>query len=185
MSNQVPILPNPNPNPNSLFPGLQNDLKEVQEKGETKKLKHDQLESMNMKAHKPQFSHLLMWSSASFNGILGIIFSFFPQEVLSQFGEAIGPLTTLALQILGAFYMGLALMNYTGKKAVVGGIYNRPIQMGNTVYCSIAAITLIKYMAGQSFIIAPAIMVVSLTYVLLAGSFLKLLFTSPVKESNA
>lgn len=138
-----------------------------------------------MKSSTSQFSYILMLTSASFNGILGIVFSFFPQEVLAQLGESIGPLTTLALQILGAFYMGLALMNYTGKKAVIGGIYNRPLQMGNTVYCSIAAITLIKYMAGQSFIITPAIMVVSLTYVLLAVSFLKLLFTSPVKESNA
>lgn len=125
-----------------------------------------------------------MLSSASFNGILGLAFTFLPEEVLAQFGEAISPLTTLALQVLGAFYLGLALMNYTAKKAVLGGIYNRPLQMGNTVYCSIAAITLLKYMAGQSFIIAPAIVVVSLTYVLLAVSFLKLLFTSPVKEAH-
>lgn len=138
-----------------------------------------------MKTSNSSFSYLLMMTSASFNGILGIAFSFFPQEVLAQLGESIGPLTTLAMQILGAFYMGMALMNYTGKRAVLGGIYNRPLQMGNTVYCSIAAITLIKYLASQSFIIAPAIMLVSLTYVLLAVSFLKLLFTSPVKESNA
>lgn len=138
-----------------------------------------------MKTSTSQFSYLLMLSSASFNGILGIAFTFFPEEVLTQFGEAVSPITTLALQILGAFYVGLALMNYTGKKAVLGGIYNRPLQMGNTVYCSIAAITLLKYLAGQSFIIAPAIMVVSLTYILLAVSFLKLLFSSPVKEANA
>ncbi|GAB5524522.1 MAG: hypothetical protein Roseis2KO_23940 [Roseivirga sp.] len=137
-----------------------------------------------MQTSTSAFSYRLMLSSASFSGILGVAFTFFPQEVLAQFGEASSPMTTLALQILGAFYVGLALMNYTGKKAILGGIYNRPLQMGNTVYCSIAAITLMKYMAGQSFIIAPAIMVVSLTYILLAASFLKLLFSSPVKEAN-
>lgn len=131
-----------------------------------------------------KFSHLLMFSSASFHGILGVVFSFFPKEVLTYFGEASSTFTTLAFQILGALFIGIGLMNYTAKKVVIGGIYNRPLQMGNTVYCSIAAITLIKYLAGQSFIVAPAIMVVSLTYLLLAGSFLKLLFSSPVTKSN-
>jgi hypothetical protein len=132
-----------------------------------------------------KFSQLMMVSSAAFNGALGIIFSFLPQEVMKQLGETTGPVTTLALQVLGAFYMGMALMNYTGKKAVIGGIYNRPLQMANTVHCAIAAITLAKYTAGQSFHIAPAIMGVSLTYVLLAGGFLKLLFSSPVQQTNA
>lgn len=131
------------------------------------------------------YSQLLMVSSAAFNAVLGIIFSFFPQEVIAHFGETAGPVTIRTLQVLGAFYVAMALMNYTGKKAVIGGIYNRPVQMANTTYCSITAITLVKYMADQSFHITPVIMVVSLTYLLLAGSFLKLLFSSPVQQTNA
>lgn len=126
-----------------------------------------------------------MLSSASFNGIMGVIFSFFPEEVLALFRQPPSQFTALAFQVLGALFLGFAMMNYTAKKAVLGGIYNRPLQMGNTVYYFITAITLIKYMAGQSLMISPALWVVSLTYILLAVSFLKLLFSSPVKEANA
>jgi len=131
------------------------------------------------------FSYRLMLSSASFNGITGVILSFLPEEVLTLFGETPTGFSTLALQVSGALLLGFSMMNYTARKAVMGGIYNRPLQMGNTVYYFIASITLFKYITGQSFMASPALWVVSLTYILLAVSFLKLLFSSPVKEADA
>lgn len=138
-----------------------------------------------MKTSTSLFSYRLMLTSASFNGILGIIFSFFPQEVLALFEQIPSRFATLAFQILGASFIGFAMMNYTAKKAVLGGIYNRPLQMGNTIYFMIAAITLIKYTTVQSAAVAPALWLVSLTYILLAAGFIKLLFSSPVKEVDA
>ena len=85
-----------------------------------------------------------MIASSVFTGLLGFAASFFPNEILNNIGLA--PTETLALivQISGALYVGFAVMNWMAKAVLIGGIYARPLAMGNFAHFMIAAISLIK-----------------------------------------
>lgn len=88
---------------------------------------------------------VLMSTSAIFMGGLGIGISLFPQEMLSPSGlPQEGPVDVL-LSVLGALYLGFAAVNWMARKHLIGGIYSRPVAIGNFIHFFAAAIALGKY----------------------------------------
>ena len=83
-----------------------------------------------------------MTASALVMAALGLAATFLPQEIAAYLGAS----TTLPLliQILGALYVAFAMLNWTAKDSLIGGIYNRPIAIGNLVHFLIAALALGK-----------------------------------------
>lgn len=53
----------------------------------------------------------LMTSSGLFMGALGAVASFLPQEIIAHFGSEPSPLGVMLIQILGAMYLGSAILN--------------------------------------------------------------------------
>ena len=115
--------------------------------------------------------------------MMGLLTSFLPQEVLKINDLPTSPINVLLLQILSAFYIGLAMINYMSKDAVIGGIYNRPILMGNIAYHCIAAIALVKYAFSQGMFSATLI-TLTVVYCVLSLGFLKLFFVAPGKHTT-
>ena len=48
------------------------------------------------------------------------------------------------MQLLGAMYLGFGMMNWMAKGSIIGGIYNKPLVIGNLMHFAIGAITLLK-----------------------------------------
>ena len=91
---------------------------------------------------------LLMTSSAVFFGIIGILLSFLPNEIAEYLSVEPTIITILFLQILGALYLGFGILNWTAKGTLIGGIYNRPITLGNLMHFVVGAITLVKVISN-------------------------------------
>ena len=72
---------------------------------------------------------LLMSLSAVVMGITGIILTFFPQEFVSFFKMA--DTNIILLQVLGGLYFSFAMLNWAAKANLTGGIYSRPVTIGN------------------------------------------------------
>ena len=87
---------------------------------------------------------ILMISSSIFLGALGITFSFIPDEINSSLSVTPNQISTLSLQLLGALYLGFAMLNWMAKGSLIGGIYNRPIAIGNFMHFAVGALALIK-----------------------------------------
>lgn len=87
---------------------------------------------------------VLMISSCIFLGALGIALTFLPDEIISNLSITPNPITTLSLQLLGALYLGFAMLNWMAKGSLIGGIYNRPIAIGNFMHFAVGAMALIK-----------------------------------------
>ena len=87
---------------------------------------------------------LLMTSSALFCGIIGILLSFLPNEIEEYLSVETTIITIRFLQILGAIYLGFGILNWTAKGSLIGGIYNKPIVLGNLLHFAVGAIELIK-----------------------------------------
>lgn len=86
----------------------------------------------------------IMISSSIFLGILGILLTFIPDEIASSLSVTSNSISTLSLQLLGALYLGFAMLNWMAKGTLIGGIYNKPIAIGNFMHFTVGGLALIK-----------------------------------------
>ena len=144
-------------------------------------IKPPDFKNQNCKIPKRMKTKLLMIASALIMGLFSIIATFLPNEILLALGQI--PTTTfiLLIQITGALYFGFAIMNWMAKTVLIGGIYARPLAMGNFSHFMIVSLALIKFLISHS--VTPYLWVVAILYSLFAILFGKVLFTSPIKSS--
>ena len=123
----------------------------------------------------------LMMISAMFLGAAGIVTSFAPEKVLAVHGTVPDNATLLLVQMMGALYLGFAILNWSARGVLMGGIYSRPLALGNFLHFVMVAITLIKAaMAFQVVQLATSAAV----FAAFAGWFALVLFRSPVAGSR-
>jgi len=119
---------------------------------------------------------LLMSASAIVMGMAGITLSFFPQEFANHFDIAAANI--VILQLLGALYFSFAVLNWTAKGNLTGGIYRRPVANGNLIHFGIGGLTLLKFASRN--ISLPYIWIATVIYLTFAMFFGFVLFTNPV-----
>lgn len=119
----------------------------------------------------------LLMSGSSFVLLLaGLVASFLPQELLAYLDTAVTLAAVVLVQIGGALYLGFAFLNWGARGVIVGGIYARPLAMGNFVHWAIGAITLLKVVVDQP---VPLLVAVTIVYTGFAAWFGRILFTHP------
>ncbi|MDB5202856.1 MAG: hypothetical protein JWQ27_2265 [Ferruginibacter sp.] len=117
----------------------------------------------------------IMASSAIVLALTGLACTFLPDEISKQMGgQSSG---VLQLQIIGAAYVGFAMLNWSSKGNIIGGIYSRPLVIGNLSHFFIGALAIIKYASNIQN--AGYIWVAAFAYSLFAACFAWLFFTSP------
>ena len=126
---------------------------------------------------------ILMTVSAFLLGVLGIAVSFLPEEIMTYLNVESNPITILLLQLLSASYLGFGILNWMAKGTIIGGIYNRPIAIGNLMHFGVGAIALIKIISRLQ-IGSETIIVLTFSYVILALCFAYVFFNNPRKVSG-
>jgi hypothetical protein len=122
-------------------------------------------------------TRLLLTASALFMGATGIAGSFLPHEILRAAGIAPTGMLPLLVQLLAALLFAFAMVNWLARGSLIGGIYNRPILVGNVAHFTIGALALAKAtMAGEGNV------VLTIVYAAFAIGFGMLLFRSPVER---
>ena len=95
-------------------------------------------------------TRLLMRASAVFMGFLGATATFLPQEILVRAGAPPVGSSVVFIQIAGALYLGFAMLNWMAQGNVIGGIYSRPVAIGNLAHFTIGGLGLLKaILAGK------------------------------------
>ena len=119
----------------------------------------------------------LMMCSAVVMAFPGFTASFLPMELLTMLGMTANELPILFMQITGALYLGFAIMNWMAKTVLMGGIYARPLAMGNFLHFTVVALALFKFTLNshQTFYAWAA----TLVYSIFAVLFGIVVFTSP------
>ena len=131
------------------------------------------------------YPRVLMTASALFLGLLGLPCVFAPDLVLTRL---VGNTTTLAeivVQLTGALYLGFAILNWMSKGSLMGGIYGRPVAVGNLLHFFAGALAVVKVIP---VIGAPALAwVVCIGYMVFAVAFGLIVLRNPlaVKKDNA
>jgi hypothetical protein len=85
-----------------------------------------------------------MIASAAFLAVLGFATSFLPERVLGLHGTVPDTPTLLLIQMTGALYLGFAILNWTARGILIGGIYARPVALGNFLHFAMVSVMLIK-----------------------------------------
>jgi hypothetical protein len=115
-----------------------------------------------------------MRASAVFLGVLGASAIFLPQEILARAGTAPVEFTVLLVQLAGALYFGFGVLNWMAQGNIIGGIYSRPVAIGNLAHFTIGALSILKSVAaGQR---APEVLVGAAAYTIFAVLFAVLAF---------
>ncbi|HEY0896262.1 MAG TPA: hypothetical protein VGE15_06905 [Sphingobacteriaceae bacterium] len=125
---------------------------------------------------------LLMSCSALVMGACAVFLSFLPGEILNYLGAS-GPVSQLALQLLGAVYFGFAMLNWMAKGNLIGGIYSKPVSIGNLAHFTIAGITLIRIARDTPE--APLIWVPAVVCAVFALLFARVSFRHPGETGAA
>lgn len=53
------------------------------------------------------------------------------------------------MQIIGGLYLGFAMLNWFTRSARIGGIYNRPVVLGNLIHFIVVFFALIRQLTEQ------------------------------------
>ena len=124
-------------------------------------------------------TRILMTLSAAAMALIGLTLQFFPHELLNYIGASTDGPAPILMQITGALYLGFALTNWMAKAVLIGGIYARPLAIGNLAHFVIGALALIKYAfsAGSS----PAVWDLAIVYSIFAV-FFGIVFTTQPKQ---
>ena len=114
--------------------------------------------------------------------LLGFTFTFLPDEILHYLEVENNFTLKLIFQLCGALYIGFAILNWMQRRQIIGGIYSRPLLVGNVFHFLSGALAFIKV----SFIyIQPLIIsIISVFYIVFAIAFFALLFISPVNKKT-
>lgn len=91
-----------------------------------------------------------MSASALFMALLGLGVSFFPEEILSYFGAPPEGAGVMLAKLAGALYVGFAILNWMARNNLIGGIYSRPVALGNFTHFLMAAMVLLRQLIATS-----------------------------------
>jgi hypothetical protein len=117
---------------------------------------------------------MLMVASSLALGLAGIAASFAPSELLRALGSTAADPLPVLIQLLGGLYVAFAITNWTAKDNIIGGIYARPISLGNCVHFLAGSLALAKQQFSQG--VSLPLMVVLIAYTLFAVCFIWLVF---------
>ena len=125
-------------------------------------------------------SKIAMTSASIVLGATGLLLIFLPQEIAStvEWSED----SAVLLQLIGATYFGFAMTNWMARGTLVGGIYGRPIVIGNLTHFLIGASIMVRLAiaAPSSFLVVVAAVI----YVAFALIFGYMMSHHPIKEKN-
>lgn len=125
---------------------------------------------------------LLMILSALMMGLVGIILTFLPNEIVSFLDQSSTKFFSIILQLLGATYFGFAMINWMVKENIIGGIYNRPIALGNFIHFFMGGVALLKMVFVNKEIIF--LWMACIIYLFFTTAYGLVLFTHPLKSDN-
>ena len=125
----------------------------------------------------------LMVASAFAMGVAGLLLTFLPHELLNYLNATPVEPLALVVQLLGALYLSMAMLNWMAKANLIGGIYSRPVAIGNFLHFFMGAILFLKAVLNHTAT-AP-VWVACVIYSSFALLFGALLFRHPLKQIRA
>jgi hypothetical protein len=122
-----------------------------------------------------------MTTSAITLGVIGLVFTFIPDEVLRHFNWDGNKIILFQMQIQGALYFAFGMLNWVTKSSLIGGIYNRPVAIANLSHFMIAGLAITKGLVSYPNLPLPMYLI-GIYYAVFAMLFGIILFRNPINQ---
>ena len=120
---------------------------------------------------------IIMILSSAFMGIIGVVTTFLPHEIVELFSLPTKQPLPLLIQVFGGLYFGFGMLNWMAKGNAIGGIYSRPVAVGNLTHFAVVFLALIKVVSDyETLSYLWPLVVIYATFSIL---FAKILFSNP------
>lgn len=126
-------------------------------------------------------TRILMTASALVLALLGLPCIFAPDAVLKELTGGTSAAAELLVQVTGALYLGFAGLNWMGRANLIGGIYGRPVAIGNLMHFLVAAIALLKFAYATP---SAPMWALAAAYAILAAAFGLIVFGNPLRSAD-
>lgn len=111
--------------------------------------------------------------------LLGVVLTFMSKELLHFTSNEPTAVVSLLAQVCGALYLGFAMLNWTARANLIGGIYSRPTVIGNLLHFTMITLVLFRsILNGQRGVV---IMIGLFCYATFAVWFGLVLMARPLK----
>lgn len=137
---------------------------------------------MTLGAHASRgetIARTILVASSLWLAVLGGGLLFFPSVCADLLSLPDG--SARALPLVGGGQLGFAMMNWTGRSAVYGGIYGRPIVVGNFANAVITSSALMRTQMDDGSTVGWLVVVALLLYTV---AFVRLTFWPPFKPDH-
>lgn len=124
-----------------------------------------------------------MMASALVLGVLGLVTTFAPDWVLGNLEAPVVPALLLLTQVLGALYVGFAGLNWMARDNLIGGVYSRPVAIGNLMHFLVGSLAMLKLVTRASEL--RMLWLLAVIYTGFALLFTVVLFCHPVRSLRA
>lgn len=126
---------------------------------------------------------IIMTTSAIFMGVIGVLLSFLPNEITNYLSIAPNSITILFFMLMSSLYLGFGLLNWMAKGTLIGGIYNKPIAIGNLMHFGVGAIALVK-VASKIEMHSEIVISLAVAYLIFAILFFLIFRNNPTKKAK-
>lgn len=117
---------------------------------------------------------VLMAGSAVVMACLGLGLMLFPENIVAYFGREADRFVVVLLNLSGTVYLGFAMLNWMAREHLIGGIYSRPVAVGNFLHFFAGSIGLIEFLVATTHPVPVGIFTAA--YIILAAGFAYILF---------
>jgi len=117
---------------------------------------------------------IVLTASAVLLITLGVVLNFIPQEAAAALGIAVAPVTTALTQVLASALLGMGFIDWFSRANRIGGIYARPLALGNFLLFGSSALSLGRTFSAHHD--ARIIGIAAAVFALLALAFCWLIF---------
>lgn len=125
---------------------------------------------------------LLMTTSSLILGLAGTFTLFMPDVLLALFSTPKADPLSALIQLMGALYFSMAMLNWTAKDSAIGGIYARPVSIANFAHFFIGTLLLARVVLSGTFNL-PIVLLLAL-YTIFAVLFYWLVFRATGIKAN-
>jgi len=117
---------------------------------------------------------ILMTSTSLVLALAGALTLFAPDLILALVNATVTAQLLVLVQLLGALYFSFALMDWNAKDSAIGGIYARPVSLGNFGHFFTGTLILAKHLFASEF--SLPVLLITLVYAVFAVIFYWLVF---------
>jgi threonine/homoserine/homoserine lactone efflux protein len=127
-------------------------------------------------------SKTVMTACSIILGATGIMLTFAPDMALLYLKMEKDSASMLLVQVIGGLYFGYSMLNWMTKGNLMGGIYNRPIAIGNFTHFLVAGLAIVKSLRSNPEL-PKTLWVVGTIYMIFGLLFAAILFRHPISST--